>query len=429
MLSLPDWPVPRATAPVRATCPVPGSKSLTNRYLVLAALAQNPSTIYAPLESRDTALMASALTRLGATLSPTQSNLHVTPIPLLTPGSTPSTPAHIDCGLAGTVMRFVPPVAVATGRLAAFDGDPHARTRPMAALLTALDHLGAGVKSAGGFLPFTVTPPESLSIAEVVVDASSSSQFVSGLLLSAARFPRGLTIRHVGSGLPSRPHIDMTIETLARYGVEVLTPSDTTWTVNHQPIVAPDITVEPDLSNAATFVAAAIITAGTVTIPHWPATSTQAGHQFTQLAEQFGATTSLTSDGLTVTGPARITPIDVDLHAVGELTPVVAAVAAHAHGTSRLTGIGHLRGHETDRVTALATELTKAGAHVDEGRDSLTITSPVTRGCTWDSYDDHRMVMAGALIGLTQPVTITNPGTVGKTLPQFMELFEGMVSA
>lgn len=425
------WPVPRACAPVRATCAVPGSKSLTNRFFVLAALAHNPSTITAPLVSRDTVLMMDALTALGARFTRVGDQVTVTPVDSqaeVAPTAQRTSPASIDCGLAGTVMRFVPPVAVATGQTAHFDGDPQARVRPMDTILDALATLGATVESAHGFLPFTVSGHPGTLGSRVDVDASKSSQFVSGLLLSAARFPHGLTVTHTGPAVPSVPHIAMTVETLRQYGVVVTQPAPTTWRVEPGPVTAPNITVEPDLSNAATFLAAAIITAGQVTVPHWPHHTTQAGHAFIELAHKFGATTELTDAGLTVTGPETIAPIDYDLSAVGELTPVVAAVAAHAAGTSYLRGIGHLRGHETDRLAALTRELTKAGAHVEESPDSLTITSPVSTGCEWDTYEDHRMVMAGALVGLTHDVVITNPNTVSKTLPEFTELFTAMVT-
>lgn len=417
------WPVPRATAPVRATCSVPGSKSLTNRYFVLAALSNAPSIVRSPLVSRDTELMMDALVALGATFTRHGNDMSIEPI--ITRDDTDGT-VVVECGLAGTVMRFVPPVVLATGGKAYFDGDPQARVRPMQSILDALSDLGAHVDSENGFLPFTIGAGTELGDT-VNIDASQSSQFVSGLLLSAARLPNGLTIHHVGETVPSQPHIDMTIATLKQYGVTVEQPEPNTWVVQPTPVVATDVAVEPDLSNAAAFLAVPLIAGGSVTVPHWPHTTTQAGHAFIDLARQFGGAAELTDKGLTVTGTGTVSPIDVDLSEVGELTPVIAAIAAHANGTSLLRGIGHLRGHETDRLTALATELSKAGARVEEGPDFLRITSPVAHGCTWDSYEDHRMVMAGALVGLTQDVTVENPDTVAKTLPQFTDMFERVV--
>lgn len=424
MVNRTHWPVPRATAPVRATCDVPGSKSLTNRYFVLAALADAPSIVRAPLVSRDTELMMRALDALGATFTPHGNDMSVEPI---MGGDNSGSAATIDCGLAGTVMRFVPPVVLATGARAHFDGDPQARVRPMQTILDALAHLGATLDSEDGFLPFSITTGDRVGNT-VTIDASQSSQFVSGLLLSAARFPDGLTVKHLGESVPSKPHIDMTIATLKQYGVKVTQPDPTTWIVEPGAIQATDVTVEPDLSNAATFLGVPLIAGGSVTVPHWPERTDQAGHAFMDIARAFGGTSELTPAGLTVTGSGAVQPVDLDLSQVGELTPVVAAIAAHAHGTSHLRGIGHLRGHETDRLTALATELTKAGAQVEEGPDYLTITSPVSTGCTWSSYADHRMVMAGALVGLTQDVTIEDPDTVAKTLPQFTDMFERVVS-
>lgn len=425
MVNRTHWPVPRATAPVRATCDIPGSKSLTNRYFVLAALADAPSIVRSPLVSRDTELMMRALDALGATFTPHGNDMSVDPIMI---SDTNGAEVAIDCGLAGTVMRFVPPVALATGARAHFDGDPQARVRPMQTILDALSDLGAKVESEDGYLPFSIAASEHVGHT-VTIDASQSSQFVSGLLLSAARFPLGLTVKHLGETVPSKPHIDMTVATLKQYGVEVTQPDPTTWAVKPGPVHAIDVTVEPDLSNASTFLGVPLIAGGSVTVPHWPTHTDQAGHAFVDIARAFGGTAELTPAGLTVTGTGTVKPVDLDLSQVGELTPVVAAIAAHAHGTSHLRGIGHLRGHETDRLTALATELTKAGAQVEEGPDYLTITAPVSTGCTWNSYADHRMVMAGALVGLTQDVTIEDPDTVAKTLPQFTDMFERVVNA
>lgn len=425
MVNRTHWPVPRATAPVRATCDIPGSKSLTNRYFVLAALSNAPSIVRSPLVSRDTELMMRALDALGATFTPHGNDVSVEPI---MSGDSSTGDVEIDCGLAGTVMRFVPPVVLATGTRARFDGDPQARVRPMQTILDALADLGATVDSDDGFLPFSIATGDHVGNT-VTIDASQSSQFVSGLLLSAARFPNGLTVKHLGETVPSKPHIDMTVATLKQYGVKVTQPDPTTWVVEPGVIQATDVTVEPDLSNAATFLGVPLIAGGSVTVPHWPERTDQAGHAFMDIARAFGGTSELSPAGLTVTGSGTVQPVDLDLSQVGELTPVVAAIAAHAHGTSHLRGIGHLRGHETDRLTALATELTKAGAQVEEGADYLTITSPVSTGCTWSSYADHRMVMAGALVGLTQDVTIEDPDTVAKTLPQFTDMFERVVSA
>jgi 3-phosphoshikimate 1-carboxyvinyltransferase len=421
------WPAPRRDHPVDASVTVPGSKSLTNRFLVLAAIASEPSVITNSLLSRDTRLMIQALEALGAQFSADDDGtLRVIPMPV----EQASDRADVHCGLAGTVMRFVPPVAAVTGRRVRFDGDSQAYSRPMAPLLGALRALGVGVSTEGATdsLPFEVHAPDGVRGGHLTVDASASSQFVSGLLLAGALFDLGLELEHAGERLPSRPHIEMTVETMADAGIIVGEPEPNRWVVEPGRPRGLEVTVEPDLSNAATFIGAALVTGGTVRIPHWPAHTTQAGDAIRGIAEQFGGTVRRDRRMLEVTGPERLSPVDLDLSQVGELTPVVAAIAACAPGGSRLRNIGHLRGHETDRLSALAAELTRIGAGVTEESDALTLTAPATRGALWRSYHDHRMVMAGAILGLRIPgLEIENAATVGKTMPEFTELWESML--
>ncbi|MET7336248.1 3-phosphoshikimate 1-carboxyvinyltransferase [Nonomuraea sp. NPDC005650] len=424
----PHWPAPTATAPVTATVPLPGSKSVTNRALVLAALADGPGVVRRALRSRDADLMASALRALGATLTPadesaTAVDWHVTPGPIR--GG-----ASIDAGLAGTVMRFVPPVAALADGPVSFDGDPHARKRPMGPILDALRSLGARIDNDA--LPFTISGP--LVGGEVTLDASGSSQFVSGLMLTAARFEKGITIRHVGPPVPSQPHIEMTVEMLRAAGVTVDDSESDVWRVEPGPIAARDMTVEPDLSNAAPFLAAALVTGGTVTIPTWPAHTTQPGDALRGLLTAMGATVARSPDGadLVVTGrpTGEITGIDADLHEVGELTPTIAALAALATTPSRIRGIAHLRGHETDRLAALATEINRLGGDAEETADGLIIRPRALHGGTFHSYDDHRMATAGAVIGLRVPdVEVENIATTAKTLPEFVQMWAGMLEA
>ncbi|MFI9843387.1 3-phosphoshikimate 1-carboxyvinyltransferase [Nonomuraea sp. NPDC051941] len=424
----PHWPAPTATSPVTATVPLPGSKSVTNRALVLAALADGPGVVRRALRSRDADLMASALRALGATLEPADESAagvdwHVTPGPIR--GG-----ASIDAGLAGTVMRFVPPVAALADGPVAFDGDPHARKRPMGPILDALRSLGARIDNDA--LPFTISGP--LAGGEVTLDASGSSQFVSGLLLTAARFEKGITIRHVGPPVPSQPHIEMTVEMLRAAGVTVDDSESDVWRVEPGPIAARDMTVEPDLSNAAPFLAAALVTGGTVTIPTWPERTTQPGDALRGLLTAMGATVTRSPDGadLVITGRAtgEITGIDADLHEVGELTPTIAALAALATTPSRIRGIAHLRGHETDRLAALATEINRLGGDAEETADGLIIRPRPLHGGTFHSYDDHRMATAGAVIGLRVPgVEVENIATTAKTLPEFVRMWDGMLEA
>ncbi|MFG6201717.1 3-phosphoshikimate 1-carboxyvinyltransferase [Nonomuraea sp. JJY05] len=424
----PHWPAPTATSPVTATVPLPGSKSVTNRALVLAALADGPGIVRRALRSRDADLMASALRALGATLEPAEESAagvdwHVTPGPIR--GG-----ASIDAGLAGTVMRFVPPVAALADGPVSFDGDPHARKRPMGPILDALRSLGARIDNDA--LPFTISGP--LAGGEVTLDASGSSQFVSGLLLTAARFEKGITIRHVGPPVPSQPHIEMTVEMLRAAGVTVDDSESDVWRVEPGPIAARDMTVEPDLSNAAPFLAAALVTGGTVTIPTWPERTTQPGDALRGLLTAMGATVARSAGGadLVVTGrpTGEITGLDADLHEVGELTPTIAALAALATTPSRIRGIAHLRGHETDRLAALATEINRLGGDAEETADGLIIRPRPLHGGTFHSYDDHRMATAGAVIGLRVPgVEVENIATTAKTLPEFVQMWAGMLEA
>ncbi|GAB2745707.1 3-phosphoshikimate 1-carboxyvinyltransferase [Salinifilum aidingensis] len=417
------WPAPVATGPVEATVPVPGSKSITNRALVLAALGTGPSTIRGPLRSRDTELMASAVRALGAAVRDGDEDSWVVE------PDTPHGPADVDCGLAGTVMRFVPPMAALAKGEIRFDGDPRARERPLGPMVSALRALGANVD--GDALPFTVHGTGGLAGGAVTIDASASSQFVSGLLLSAARFGEGLTVTHAGPPVPSLPHIDMTVAMLAERGVHVDTSTADVWHVAPAEIAAADVAVEPDLSNATPFLAAAAATGGSVTVPGWPQRTTQAGDAIRGLLESMGCRVRLDEAGLTVTGPQQLQPADADLHDVGELTPTVAALAALADGRSQLRGIAHLRGHETDRLGALARELGAVGCTAEQTEDGLVIDGPPRspRAATWHTYDDHRMATAGAILGLRLPeVAIDDISTTRKTMPNFPALWSGMLT-
>ena len=431
-----DWPAPTAHGPVNSTVVLPGSKSLTNRYLVLAALAADQSRLRAPLRSRDTVLMADALRRMGTTiedfagdeLSPASSE--ESPDLIITP-ATLDRPASIDCGLAGTVMRFLPPVAALARGDIAFDGDAHARQRPMGALLDAMRALGARVEDDGrGALPFTVRGNGRVPGGRVTLDASQSSQFVSALLLAGPRFDEGVDVRHDGKPVPSGPHITMTVEVLRDAGAIVDDSEPDRWIVEPSEIHPLDVLVEPDLSGAAPFLAAAMVTGGRVRVRDWPHHTTQAGDGLRDIHDAMGADVVLDRDGLTVAGDGTIGGLDVDLHDVGELTPVVAALAALADSPSHLRGISHLRGHETDRLAALATEINALGGQVIETDDGLRIAPKPLQGGLFHTYDDHRMAMAAAVLGLAVPgLVIENVGTTAKTLPHFPQRWSRLVQA
>ena len=417
------WPAPHAVEPVDATVRLPGSKSLTNRHLVLAAVADQPSRLTAPLRSRDTLLMADALRALGVGVEDVVDGADWLVLPGALSGHT-----DIDCGLAGTIMRFLPPLAAFADGPVRFDGDPQARVRPMGPILTGLRELGVDIDDAGGgHLPFVVRATGSAPGGTVRVDASGSSQFVSGLLLSAARFERGVTVVNAGGPVPSQPHIDMTVECLRERGVQVDDSEAGRWVVAPGPVSGLDVHVEPDLSNAGPFLAAAAVTGGRVSVPGWPDRTTQAGDLLRDLLDQMGATVSQDPDGLTVRGE-DLFGIDADLRAAGELAPTVAALAALADSPSRLRGIAHLRGHETDRLAALAAEINALGGDVTETADGLTIRPRPLHGGVFHSYHDHRMATAGAIIGLRVPgVQVENVETTAKTLPGFVGLWHGML--
>ncbi|GGF26108.1 3-phosphoshikimate 1-carboxyvinyltransferase [Subtercola lobariae] len=426
----PDWAAPRAHQPLHATVSLPGSKSLTNRELVLSALADAPSRLRSPLHSRDTTLMVEALRSLGVSIEPTPGTGLFGPDWLITPAPELLGSTTIDCGLAGTVMRFLPPVAALALGPIVFDGDEGARKRPMATTISSLRALGVDINADGrSNLPFTVYGSGSVDGGAITIDASSSSQFVSGLLLAAARFEHGLHLTHEGERLPSLPHIEMTIAALAARGVAVATPSPGEWMIEPSPIAALDISIEPDLSNAAPFLAAALVAGGSVSISGWPGSTTQVGDDLLELLPLFGAEVTREGDRVTVTGGSSIRGIELDLTTGGELAPALVAIAALADSPSTITGIGHIRHHETDRLAALATEINRLGGSVTELDDGLYIEPRPLHGGVWQTYHDHRMAHAGAIIGLAiDDVIVENIATTAKTLPEFAALWQQMVS-
>lgn len=421
MTEIEDWLAPQGQR-FDAVVNLPGSKSLTNRELVLSALASSPSKLIAPLRSRDSELMIKALESLGTKFEWRGDDLVVTPQQLV--GN-----ADIDCGLAGTVMRFVPPVAMLAKGEIRFDGDEGARRRPMQTTIESLAKLGAKVSDSAA-LPFSVLGTGSVTGGELEIDASSSSQFVSGLLLVAARFEQGLTLKHTGEDLPSMPHIEMTIKCLQDRGVKAYATSERSWRVEPGDIQGGEFVIEPDLSNAGPFLAAAMVTGSKVTVPHWPEQTTQVGSHYQDLLSRMGAQVELTTEGLELQGNGVILGIEVDLSEAGELTPTIAALATLATSPSRLTGIKHLRGHETDRIAALAAEINRVGAKAIELEDGLEIFPGELKACRWESYHDHRMATAGAIVGLRVPgLSVENIQTTSKTMPGFDKLWVKMLGS
>ncbi len=416
------WPVPRVRAPVEATVELPGSKSLANRALVLAAIAEGPSVVRRALRSRDSLLMAGALSALGSHVDTAGPDWHVRPGAF-------TADADVDCGLAGTVMRFVPPVAALSRGVVGFDGDPHMRKRPVGEVLTALRTLGVDVRDEDrGGLPFAIHGRGAVPGGTVVVDASASSQFISALLLAGARFEQGVDVRHDGKPVPSLPHIDMTVEVLREHGVEVDDSEANRWAVAPGPVTPVDRVIEPDLSNAAPFLALAAVTGGSVTVRDWPAHTTQPGDELRSILALMGCDVAVVDGGLRVTGPDRLAGVDLDLHDVGELTPAVAALCALADGPSHLRGVAHIRGHETDRLAALAAELGALGADVTEHADGLEIRPAPLHGGLWRTYADHRMAHAGVIIGtVVDDVLVENVETTSKTFPDFAGFWSSLL--
>ncbi len=424
------WTAPGADGPIHATLAMPGSKSLTNRELVLAAIAEGSGRLLAPLPSEDSSRMVEALGVLGIDItsdageSAFGDDLIVNPPHALRGGGT------VDCGQAGTVMRFVTPLAGLADGDVSFTAHESALHRPMGEMISALRDLGVDVDDGGSWsLPFTVRGRGHIRGGEVTIDASASSQFVSGLLLAAPRFDVGLHLIHTGERLPSVPHIDMTIDALARRGVRVERPAPNEWVVAAGGVRAKDVRIEPDLSNAAPFLAAAVITGGTVSIPGWPPHSTQPGALLTDILSLMGARVSRRGGALTVAAGPHLHGVDLDLSAAGELTPTLVGLAAFAETPSTFHGIGHIRRHETDRLAALASELRALGGEAEELPDGIRVVPRPLHGGLWRAYHDHRMATTGALIGLAVPgVEVDDIGATAKTLPQFTDLWDLMLA-
>jgi 3-phosphoshikimate 1-carboxyvinyltransferase len=419
------WPAPTAAGPIAAVAPIPGSKSATNRALVLAALADAPSVLRRPLRSRDTRLMADGLRAMGVLIEDAaDGSWSVTPPPVLRGGSA------VDVGNAGTVMRFLLPLAALADGPVRFDGDPRSHERPIDALIDSLRTLGVRVQEEDrpGHFPLTVHGTGTVPGGPVQIDSSASSQFVSALLLAGARFEQGVQVRNIGERLPSQPHIAMTVQMLRERGVTVEDGGPEHWHVAPGPVKGTESTIEPDLSNAGPFLAAALVTGGRVTIPDWPQRTTQPGDRLRELFTLMGGRCESGPDGLTMIGTGAVHGLDVDLGDEGELTPTLAAVAALADSPSRLSGIGHLRLHETDRLAALAKELNNLGGDVSEEPDALVIVPQPLHGGQFATYEDHRLATAAAVLGLVVPgIEVENVATTEKTLPDFPARWTALV--
>ena len=418
------WPAPfRGRKPVTSRVTIPGSKSVTNRALILAAQADSPSTLRRPLISRDSELMSAGLQAMGVSIDGNDDAWTLTPAPL-------RGPAHIDVGNAGTVMRFLPPLAALAQGDISFDGDPRSYERPLGPVIKALEELGIAIEHEGRYsLPLVIQAKGAIPGGALTIDASASSQFLSALLLVAPSMTNGIGAQHRGDSLPSMPHIDMTVQMLRDFGATVhVDKKAQSWRVEPGTLRGQDFVIEPDLSNASPFLSIAMVCGGSITIADWPKNTTQPGDQLREIFTQMGARVEFTSEGLTLTGGPAIHGIDIDLHDVGELTPSIAALAALADSPSQLRGIGHLRLHETDRLAALTREINSLGGNVVEEETALHITPAPLHGGTFHTYEDHRLATAGAVIGLVVPdVLVENVATTRKTLPDFPGLWNSLV--
>ena len=426
------WPaIFRGATPVDISVVIPGSKSVTNRALILAAQAKSPSTLRRPLVSRDSELMVTGLKALGIGIEEAtvvvdgneELQWIVTPAPM-------HGGVRVDVGNAGTVMRFLPPLAaLATGEVN-FDGDPRSYERPLGPVIKALEELGVSIDHEDRYsLPLKLHGTGKVSGGEITIDASESSQFLSALLLVAPSFTNGITVKHKGGSLPSMPHIEMTVEMLRQFGASVEVDSVAqTWSVKPGALHGLDLVIEPDLSNASPFLSIAMVCGGRVAIADWPLKTTQPGDQLRAILSDMGAQFSFGDNGLTIIGTGKIHGIDVDLHDVGELTPSIAALCALADSPSHLRGIGHLRKHETDRLAALTREINALGGNVVEEETALHITPAPLHAGVFHTYDDHRLATAGAVLGLViEGIEVENIATTRKTLPDFPGLWSSLL--
>jgi 3-phosphoshikimate 1-carboxyvinyltransferase len=426
------WPaIYRGATPVDISVVIPGSKSVTNRALILAAQAKSPSTLRRPLVSRDSELMVAGLTALGIGIEERtvivdgneELQWIVTPAPM-------RGDVRIDVGNAGTVMRFLPPLAALAAGEITFDGDPRSYERPLGPVIKALEQLGVVIEHEDRYsLPLKLHATGKVDGGAITIDASESSQFLSALLLVAPSFTNGITVKHQGGSLPSMPHIEMTVDMLREFGAIVeVDPVAQSWSVKPGDLHGLDLVIEPDLSNAAPFLSIAMVCGGRVAIADWPKKTTQPGDQLRTILSNMGAEFSFGDNGLTIIGTGKIHGIDVDLHDVGELTPSIAALAALADSPSHLRGIGHLRKHETDRLAALTREINALGGNVVEEETALHINPAPLHGGLFHTYEDHRLATAGAVLGLVVPaIEVENIATTRKTLPDFSGLWSSLL--
>ena len=412
-------PITPLSAPVGATVALPGSKSITNRALVCAALAAGESTLVGVLRSDDTDAMIDGLGALGVSISVVPDSGGTTLVIRGTGGAIGRSSASVDARLSGTTSRFLLPVAALGNAPITIDGGPSLRARPMSDLVDALIALGVQVESVDGALPITVMGSDRL-LSDVSVGGSVSSQFLSALLLTAPYLPDGLTVSVVG-GLQSRPYVDMTIEVMRRFGAEVDVVGD------HEEFEVVPVgyggcgyEVEPDASAASYFFAAAALVGGSVTVEGLGTACLQGDVRFVDVLEQMGATVERTADRTTVTGTGRLAGGTFDFSDISDTAQTLAAIAPFADSPVVIEGIGFIRRKETDRIAAMVTELQRCGVAARELEDGIEVLPGAPGAAVIETYHDHRMAMSFAVLGLRSPgISIADPGCVAKTFPGF----------
>jgi 3-phosphoshikimate 1-carboxyvinyltransferase len=417
------------SAPPDAEVPAPGSKSVTNRALLCAALATGTSTLTGALFADDTAAMVGALRDLGVVVDTDESEsrmvVHGVGAAIGDRTATDGRATAVDARQSGTTSRFVLPAAALTATPVVVDGSAQLRARPFGPLLDALIELGASVRPLDrpGYLPVEVAGP--LTAREVTIPGHLSSQFLSGLMLAAPLLPAGLTVR-VATPLVSVPYVRMTGRVMAAFGAA----ADVTEAMVSVPAGAYTATaypVEPDASAASYLFAAAALTGGRITVPGLGADPLQGDVAFVDLLAKMGAQVQRGADAITVRGTGTLHGIDVDMADISDTAQTLAAVAVYADSPTRVRGIGFIRGKETDRIAAVVTELRRAGIDATEDEDGFTIQPGPPQPTTFQTYDDHRMAMSLALLGLRSPgVEIADPGCVAKTFPTYFEVLDSL---
>lgn len=427
MLSDP-LPITPAPGPLAATVAVPGSKSLTNRALVCAALAEGDSVLHHALVADDTAAMRSGLAALGVVVDEQGRPDEIGDVTLRVRGCAgrpPATVAVVDARLSGTTSRFLLPVAALTTGTIRVDGALPLRARPMGPSVAALRRLGVTVTDVGepGHLPVELTGGPAAG-GPLEVPGSASSQFLSGLLLAGPAMRRGLVVRVTG-GLVSRPYVDLTVAVMAAFGVGVERPDERTWAVEPQAYRAAQHRIEPDASAASYAFAAAALVGGSVTVEGLGSGARQGDVRFVDVLEAMGATVERAPERITVRVDRPLQGTEVDMAHLSDTAQTLAVVATAAEGPTRVTGIGFIRGKETDRIGAVVTELRRAGIDAEEEPDGFVVRPGPVRPVIIDTYGDHRMAMAFALLGLRhEGVRIADPGCVAKTFPGYWGFLE-----